>query len=72
MNSQTTFTRVKLIEGLHVTATEKRHICQLINQQMTEGGTRAKFYKVTEDLGNRKRICIQDSSRTSTILVELN
>jgi hypothetical protein len=37
---------MKITGSLHLTATEKRHIKQLIENGWTQGGTKRKFYRL--------------------------
>lgn len=38
--------QVKLIKGLHVTATNKRHIAQIIQNGWSQGGTKRLGYRI--------------------------
>jgi hypothetical protein len=44
--------KVAMLSGLHLTATQKRHIGQLVEQKLTEGGTKALGYKITAQRGD--------------------
>lgn len=50
--------QVKMIEGLHLTATNKRHIAEMLTRGIMEGGTRALYYVFTNIEGNVARLTI--------------
>ena len=39
--------KIKMLDGLHLTATNKRHISQMIAEGLTSAGTKALQYKIT-------------------------
>lgn len=43
-----TTTRITMLDGLHLTATNKRHIGQMIAQGLTTAGTKALRYRITD------------------------
>ena len=49
---------VKMIEGLHLTATNKRHIAEMIARGMMEAGTKALGYIITNIDGAIVRLTI--------------
>lgn len=49
---------VRMIEGLHLTATNKRHIAEMVAQGMTQGGTKTLRYEITDREGDRLRLTI--------------
>ncbi|NSZ10090.1 MULTISPECIES: hypothetical protein [Agrobacterium] len=50
---------VHLIAGLHITATDKRHILGLVDKGWQRGWTRRKFYEITERKENTLRVLIE-------------
>jgi len=42
---------IKLIDGYHITTTEKKHITELLKNKIAQGGNKTKQYKL-ESLGN--------------------
>lgn len=42
---------IQLAQGVHITATEKKHIAKLIENEIGQGGTKVKQYKL-DYLGN--------------------
>ncbi len=72
--------QVKLLQGRHLTTTERRHICQLVEQNLERGGTRRKSYTRLESSGTQHRIKIETPERdswgravisTQTVLVDV-
>jgi len=50
--------QIKMIEGLHLTATNKRHIAEMLTRGMMEGGTKAIGYVFSNIEGNIARLTI--------------
>lgn len=50
--------QVKMIEGLHLTATNKRHIADMVSQGMTEASTKTISYIITNIEGALVRLTI--------------
>lgn len=50
--------QVKLIEGFHLTATNKRHIAEMLTRGIMEGGTRALHYVFSNIENNIARLTI--------------
>lgn len=50
--------QVKMIEGLHLTATNKRHIGSMIERGMMEAGNNTFSYVITNLEGNVARMTI--------------
>jgi hypothetical protein len=55
---------IKLIEGLHLTAADKRDIAHIIGQGWQHGQTRQKRYTVRHDGGGRYSVTIKKSYRS--------
>jgi hypothetical protein len=47
---------ISMISGTHLTATNKRHIAQLISQNLVEGGTKALHYELINRDGDMFQI----------------
>ncbi|WP_312408341.1 hypothetical protein [Rhizobium sp.] len=71
---------VHLLAGLHITATDKRHILALVDKGWQRGSTRRKSYETTERKGNTLRLTIQSResndlgrplTRNSRVTVEI-
>lgn len=56
---------IKLIEGLHLTATNKRHLSQMVERGMTEGQSGPLSYKIEPlpDIAGRWRYHIAKRER---------
>jgi len=50
--------QVKMIEGLHLTATNKRHIAEMMARGMMEAGTKRLGYVITNIEGNTVRLTV--------------
>lgn len=50
--------QVKMIEGLHLTATNKRHIAEMLAKGMMDAGNKAFSYIITNIEGNVARLTI--------------
>lgn len=50
---------VHLVEGLHITATDKHHILALVDKGWQRGSTRRKSYEITERKQNTLRLTIE-------------
>lgn len=50
--------QITKLEGLHLTATNKRHIAEMLTKGMTEGGTKTIYYTFTNIEGNTARLTI--------------
>ena len=48
--------QIKLIEGYHLTATNKRHIAEMLTKGIMEGGTKAIYYVFSNIEGNIARL----------------
>lgn len=55
---------VHLIEGTHVTATDKRHILALVEKSWSTGQTRQARYSITESEGETFRVRIEKRERS--------
>lgn len=49
---------VKMIEGLHLTATNKRHIAEMVARGMMEAGTKSLGYIITNIEGAIVRLTV--------------
>ncbi|MBB5704117.1 MULTISPECIES: hypothetical protein [Brucella] len=54
---------ISLLEGYHITATDKRHIAAIVERGWREGVTRQRRYKITEKTGDIVRLVIERSER---------
>lgn len=54
---------VHLIEGYHITATDKRHILALVQRGWREGSTRQSRYSIIERDGQTMRVLIEKRER---------
>lgn len=50
---------IHLVAGLHITATDKRHILALVDKGWQRGSTRRKSYEITERKENTLRLIIE-------------
>lgn len=50
--------QVKMIEGLHLTATNKRHIAEMFSRGMKEAGTKTLGYVITNIEGEIVRLTL--------------
>jgi len=50
---------ISLIEGLHLTATDKRHIAEILRRRWSEGVTRHRRYSITERAGDTACVVIE-------------
>jgi hypothetical protein len=50
--------KVKMIEGLHLTATNKRHIAEMLAKGMMEAGNKTFGYVMTNIEGNIARLTV--------------
>lgn len=50
--------QVKMIEGLHLTATNKRHIAEMVARGMMEAGTKTLGYVITNIEGAIVRLTV--------------
>lgn len=50
--------QIKMIEGLHLTATNKRHIAEMLTKGMMEAGNKTFGYIMTNVEGNVARLTI--------------
>lgn len=57
---------IKLLDGYHITSTEKKHITELLKNNITKGGTKTKQYLINNLAGDIYKITIA-SKYTSTI-----
>ena len=55
--------QVKMIEGRHITATNKRHIASVIEQGLTSGYSKRIAYHVTDRDGDIYSIRIEQDER---------
>ena len=53
--------QVKLIEGLHLTATSKRHIVELLSQNIMKGGTKRIHYTIEKIEGEENQYSVVTS-----------
>lgn len=56
--------QIKLIDGLHLTAADKRDIAHIIGQGWTHGQTRQKRYTVQQIDGARYAVTIKKNYRS--------
>lgn len=56
---------VHLLAGLHITATDKRHILALVDKGWQRGSTRRKSYEITERRGNTLRLTSRAGKATT-------
>ena len=54
---------ISLLEGYHLTATDKRHIAAIVERGWREGVTRQRRYTITERTGDIVRLVIERSER---------
>jgi len=50
--------KIRTLEGLHLTATMKRHIAQMIRNGMTHAATKALRYQITDRAENIVRVTV--------------
>lgn len=50
---------VHLLDGVHLTATDKRHILALVDKGWQHGSTRRKSYAITERTDDTLRLTIE-------------
>jgi hypothetical protein len=55
--------KIKMISGLHLTATNKKHIVDLLNKGWKEGGTKKLWYEILERDG--KLVTLMVSTKDS-------
>lgn len=55
--------KVKMIEGLHLTATNKRHIAAVVEQGLTSGYSKRIAYHITDRDGDIYSIRIEQNER---------
>ncbi len=54
---------ISLVEGTHLTATDKRHIAEIIRRGWTKGATRRRQYSISEREGDTARLIIEWNER---------
>lgn len=54
---------ISLIEGTHLTATDKRHIAEIIRRGWSKGATRQRQYSISEREGDTARVTIERYER---------
>ena len=55
--------QIKLIEGVHLTATNKRHIAEMLTRGMMQGGTKRIGYKFSSAEGNVAKFTLIQNER---------
>ena len=50
--------QITMTEGLHLTATNKRHIAEMLTKGITEGGTKTLYYTFTNIEADIARLTI--------------
>lgn len=50
--------QITMTEGVHLTATNKRHIAEMLTRGLMEGGTKTLYYTFTNIEGNTARLTI--------------
>ena len=50
---------ISLLEGYHITATDKRHIAEILRRGWSEGVTRHRRYSITERAGDTACVVIE-------------
>jgi hypothetical protein len=55
--------KIKKLEGLHLTATNKKHIVQLLERGWKEGGTKTIWYEVLERDGNVVKLTVSKKDK---------
>lgn len=50
--------QIKMLDGLHLTATNKRHIAQMIAEGLTSAGTKAIQYRITDRADDIVRLTV--------------
>jgi hypothetical protein len=57
---------VKMIEGLHLTATNKRHIAHMVKEGMMEAGNKTFSYVITNIEGDLVRLTVAKKERNDS------
>ena len=57
--------KIKLLEGLHLTATERRHITELLDAGFSVASSRLKTYRAAKLGDGRYRVEIETKERDS-------
>jgi len=58
--------KIELLDGYHITTTEKKHITELLKNNLNKGGTKTKQYLINNLAGHVYKITIA-SKYTATI-----
>ena len=73
--------KIKKLEGLHLTATNKKHIVQLLEKGWDEGGTKTIWYEILERNDNIVKLTVSKKEksdygrvfwRTGTYVIEVS
>ncbi|MDM8347044.1 MULTISPECIES: hypothetical protein [Brucellaceae] len=62
---------ISLIEGYHITATDKRHIAEIIRRGWSKGASKYRHYSITERNDDTARVVIESNERTSSGRMEI-
>jgi len=62
---------ISLIEGYHITATDKRHMAEIIRRGWSKGVTQYRQYSITERNEDTARVVIESNERTSSGRMEI-
>ncbi|WP_376711210.1 hypothetical protein [Pseudochrobactrum lubricantis] len=62
---------ISLIEGYHITATDKRHMAEIIRRGWSKGASKYRHYSITERNDDTARVVIESNERTSSGRMEI-
>lgn len=62
---------ISLIDGYHITATDKRHIAEIIRRGWSKGASKYRHYSITEGKEDTACVIIESKERTSSGRMEI-
>lgn len=62
---------ISLIDGYHITATDKRHIAEIIRRGWSKGASKFRNYSITERKDDTAYVIIESRERTSAGHMEI-